>query len=634
MNELAFKRPGTYEINRLEKLHNIIFDDVKNASKSIALEIKELILLKQKTNENCVLGLATGSSPITVYEELIKFHRNGLSFYNVITFNLDEYDLLPPEHIQSYHSFMHDNLFDHIDIPPENIHIPSGILSPYEISDYCNEYEKKIEANGGIDLQILGIGRTGHIGFNEPGSHINSITRQVVLDHITRFDASQAFNGIENVPKKAITMGISTILKAKRIILMAWGANKAKIVSKAIEGKVSSKMPCSYLQNHINTTVVLDNDSAKELTRIKTPWRVDLCEWNEDLKFKAVLWLSDKTNKPILKLEDEDYNKYGMSDLINQENNAYDLNIKIFDRVQRMITGWPGGKPNVEQERYPERSSPSSKRCLIFSPHPDDDVISMGGTLDRLISQGHEVHVVYQTSGNIAVPDHEALKFIEVCEGLSVDIPKKIKKLKKRLKERNISPQDENLLLLKGNIRKSEACAAVRFLNLNENNIHFLDLPFYQTGKIKKNPVSEIDISLTVELINKIKPHQIFAAGDLADPHGTHKKCFEVILESLKKIKNQPYSKNCWLWLYRGAWLDWEIHEANMAIPMSPSQVLRKRSAIFFHQTQKDGVMYQGEDRREFWLRAEERNRNNAQKLKNLGMTNYEAVELYKRYLY
>jgi glucosamine-6-phosphate deaminase len=415
---------------------------------------------------------------------------------------------------------------------------------------------------------------------------------------------------------------------------MAWGANKAKIVSKAIEGKVSSKTPCSYLQNHINTTAVLDNDSAKELTRIKTPWRVDLCEWNENLKFKAVMWLSDKTNKPVLKLEDEDYNKYGMSDLINSENNAYDLNIKIFDRVQRMITGWPGGKPNVEKERYPERSSPSSKRCLIFSPHPDDDVISMGGTLDRLISQGHEVHVVYQTSGNIAVPDHEALKFIEVCEGLSIDIPKKIKKLKKRLKERNISPQDENLLLLKGNIRKSEAFAAVRFLNLNENNIHFLNLPFYETGKIKKNPVSEIDISLTVELINKIKPHQIFAAGDLADPHGTHKKCFEVILESLKKIKNQPYSKNCWLWLYRGAWLDWEIHEANMAIPMSPSQVLRKRSAIFFHQTQKDGVMFQGEDRREFWLRAEERNRNNAQKLKNLGMTNYEAVELYKRYLY
>lgn len=632
MNKLNYNRPGTHEINQKEKLHNVVFDRVGVASKVIAEEIRDLILAKQHQNKPCVLGLATGSSPLSVYKELVQMHENGLSFKNVITFNLDEYHMLPPEHIQSYHYFMNDHLFDHIDIDSKNIHIPLGTLSMYEIEDYCKFYEQKIKDLGGIDLQILGIGRTGHIGFNEPGSHINSLTRLVTLDHITRFDAAQAFSGIENVPTKAITMGIDTILNAKRIILMAWGTNKAEVVCKAIEGRVDSSIPCSYLQNHHNTTVVLDKEAASEITRIKTPWQVGSCQWDEKLTFKAVLWLCRTTKKSLLKLTDEDYNNHGMSDLLNIEGDAYQLNLKIFNKLEKMITGWPGGKPNVPQEKYPERSQPQPKRCLIFSPHPDDDVISMGGTLDRLIAQGHEVHVAYQTSGNISVANQEALKYLEVAENFAKHIPAKIKKLKKELAIAEGTPLTKELLQLKGKIRESEARAAVRFLGLKDENTHFMHLPFYESGKVQKHPISEDDIKTTINIINKIKPHQIFAAGDLADPHGTHRKCLDILFESLKVIKLKEYSKDCWVWLYRGAWQDWELHEVEMAVPMSPSQVLRKRKSIFYHQTQKDGVLFQGNDRREFWVRAEDRNHMNAKKFKALGMADYEAIELFKRY--
>ena len=630
MNNLKYKIPGSIEVNRLERLHNLVFDDVKKGSKAIAKEIGALIKLKQSQNKLCVLGLATGSSPLSVYRELISLHNNGLSFKNVVTFNLDEYFLLPPEHVQSYHNFMHENLFNHIDIDPKNIHIPKGSLSQYEIDLYCKEYEQKITDQGGIDLQILGIGRTGHIGFNEPGSHANSITRLVTLDHITRFDAAPAFNGIENVPKKAITMGINTILTSKRIILMAWGNKKADVVLKSIEGKIDPNIPCSYLQNHNNATVVLDSEAASDITRIKTPWLVDSCKWTDDLICKAVLWLCKKTQKSVLKLTDEDYNMYGMSDLLNVERNCYKLNIKIFNRLQKTITGWPGGKENVNQDKYPERSQPKIKTCIIFSPHPDDDVISMGGTLDRLISQGHKVHVVYQTSGNIAVNNQDVLKFIEVSESIFGKIPDKLEKLKSELGSENVSSKE--LLAIKGKIRESEARAAVRYFGLKDKNIHFLNLPFYETGKAVKKPISIADIKPTVDLINKIKPHQIYAAGDLADPHGTHRKCLDIVFESLKKIKTKPYASDCWVWLYRGAWMDWDLHEVQMAIPLSPSEVLRKRKAIFYHQTQKDGVIFQGDDRREFWVRAEDRNQLNAKKFNDIGLADYEAIELFRRY--
>lgn len=634
MNKLVYQKPGTFEKNRNERLHNVIFERAEGASKEIANEIKALILEKQQQNQPCVLGLATGSSPLSVYKELVQMHQQGLSFKNVITFNLDEYFSLAPQHIQSYHYFMHDHLFDHIDILPENIHIPKGQLSLDEIEDYCKSYEEMIKAAGGIDLQLLGIGRTGHIGFNEPGSHINSLTRLVTLDHLTRFDAAEAFNGIENVPSKAITMGIDTIMHARRILLMAWGMNKAEVVAKAIEGKVDSSIPCSYLQQHSNTTVILDNEAASEITRIKIPWRVGSCDWTDQLTFKAVLWLSTTTAKPVLKLTDEDYNQHGMSDLLNIEGDAYTLNIKIFNRLQKMITGWPGGKPNVNPDKYPERSQPNPKRCLIFSPHPDDDVISMGGTLDRLISQGHEVHVAYQTSGNIAVSNQDALKFVEVAATMSGDTNPHIQQLKNELDKAEGASPGRELLALKGEIRASEAKAAVRYLGLDDAHLHFMHLPFYESGKIQKLPISEHDIQLTVDFINSIQPHQIYAAGDLADPHGTHRKCLDILFAALEQIKTMPYAKDCWVWLYRGAWLDWELHEADMAIPMSPSQVLRKRKSIFYHQTQKDGVLFQGDDRREFWVRAEDRNNANARKFKAYGLADYEAIELFKRYEY
>tara|TARA_B100000767_G_C19773715_1_gene541419 strand:- start:224 stop:2125 length:1902 start_codon:yes stop_codon:yes gene_type:complete len=632
MNNLKHKIPGAKEINRFERIHNIVFDNVNEASKVIAKEIGVLIKLKQSQKKLCVLGLATGSSPLSVYKELISLHNKGLSFKNVVTFNLDEYFLLPAEHIQSYHNFMYENLFNHIDIDPKNIHIPKGSLSLYEIDEYCKEYEKEIIDNGGIDLQILGIGRTGHIGFNEPGSHSNSITRLVTLDHITRFDAAPDFNGIENVPKKAITMGINTILNSKRIILMAWGNKKANMILKSIEGKVDSNIPCSYLQNHNNVTIVLDSEAASEITRIKTPWLVVSCKWTDDLTCKAVLWLCNKTKKSVLKLTDEDYNMYGMSDLLNVEKNCYKLNIKIFNRLQKTLTGWPGGKQNVNQEKYPERSQPNIKKCIIFSPHPDDDVISMGGTLDRLISQGHEVNVVYQTSGNIAVNNQDVLKFIEVSESIFGQTSSELEKLKTDLENKNVYSKE--LLSIKGKIRESEARAALRYLGLKDKNIHFLNLPFYETGKAIKNPISIADINPTVDLINKIKPHQIFAAGDLADPHGTHRKCLDIVFKSLETIKTKPYASDCWVWLYRGAWLDWDLHEIQMAIPLSPSEVLRKRKSIFYHQTQKDGVLFQGDDRREFWVRAEDRNRLNAKKFNDIGLADYEAIELFRRYYF
>ncbi len=633
---LSYKAPGSFEETRYEKLHNVICESSSEGSILIAHEIAALIKEKQKNNQNCILGLATGSSPISVYRELVRLHKEeGLSFKNVISFNLDEYYPLAKEDVQSYHSFMYAQLLNHVDILPENIHIPDGEVALDEVRPFCIAYEEKIKAAGGIDLQILGIGRTGHIGFNEPGSHENSQTRTITLDHLTRFDAAPSFQGIENVPRKAITMGIQTILSAKRVLLMAWGTNKAEIIQKAIEGPISSMIPTTYLQLHKNTTLVLDQEAASELTRIKTPWLVGSCLWDEALRSKAIAWLCGVTGKSILKLTDEDYNQNGMSDLLASNGSAYDLNIEMFNRLQRSITGWPGGKPNSDDTYRPERAEPKKKRILLFSPHPDDDVISMGGTFDRLVEQGHEVHIAYQTSGNIAVSNQDALRFLEVTQDLlEVDNAyPKVAQLIKELEEYNPQfPATRGLCALKGSIRKRESLGATRYLGVPDEQVHFINLPFYETGLIDKKPLSQEDIDLTKQLIEKIKPHQIYAAGDLADPHGTHRVCLDVIFEALEQLKTKAYMKDCWVWLYRGAWHEWEIHEIEMAVPMSPDQVLRKRKAIFYHQSQKDGVMFQGNDHREFWIRAEERNAATAKKYKDMGLAEYAAIEAFKRY--
>ena len=605
-NNLKYQSPGINEETRFEKLHTVTFENSNEASILIAREICDVIKSKQEKKKNCVIGFATGSSPTKVYQEIIRIHKEeSLSFYNVIAFNLDEYYPIEKDDNNSYHHFMNENLFDHIDIPKENINIPSGEISEKEIKKFCSSYEKKIDKNGGIDIQLLGIGRTGHIGFNEPGSHFNSITRLITLDHTTRFDASKSFNGIENVPSKALTMGIRTIFNSKRIIMMAWGIQKSHIVKKSVENSITSLIPTTYLQNHKNTTLVLDKECSSELTRFKTPWLVGPCDWSDVMKRKAIVWLCEITEKSILKLTDEDYNKNGLSDLLALEGSSYELNIKMFNHFQHTISGWPGGKPNFDDFTRPERKNPNPKRVIIFSPHPDDDVISMGGTFDRLVSQGHEVHIAYQASGNVAVSNHDALKFIEVSSDMFAgDSNSKIKSLIKELKNKKPDKIDSpEVRQLKGFIRKREAIAATRYIGIPDSNTHFMNLPFYETGRIKKNPPSKKDVLMTASLINKIKPHQIYAAGDLEDPHGTHKVCLDIVFEALESLKGEKFIKDCWLWLYRGAWLEWDIHEIDMAVPMSPAQVLRKRKAIFFHQTQKDGVMFQGQDLREFWVR-------------------------------
>ena len=636
-NNLKYQSPGINEETRFEKLHTVTFENSNEASLLIAREICDLIKSKQEKKKNCVIGFATGSSPTKVYQEIIRIHKEeSLSFYNVIAFNLDEYYPIEKDDNNSYHHFMNENLFDHIDIPKENINIPSGEISEKEIKKFCSSYEKKIDKNGGIDIQLLGIGRTGHIGFNEPGSHFNSITRLITLDHTTRFDASKSFNGIENVPSKALTMGIRTIFNSKRIIMMAWGIQKSHIVKKSVENNITSLIPTTYLQNHKNTTLVLDKECSSELTRFKTPWLVGPCDWSDVMKRKAIVWLCEITEKSILKLTDEDYNKNGLSDLLALEGSSYELNIKMFNHFQNTISGWPGGKPDSDDSTRPERKNPNPKRVIIFSPHPDDDVISMGGTFDRLVSQGHEVHIAYQASGNVAVSDHDALKFIEVSNDMFAgDSNSKIKSLIKELKNKKPDKIDSpEVRQLKGFIRKREAIAATRYIGIPDSNTHFMNLPFYETGRIKKNPPSKKDVLMTASLINKIKPHQIYAAGDLEDPHGTHKVCLDIVFEALESLKGEKFIKDCWLWLYRGAWLEWDIHEIDMAVPMSPAQVLRKRKAIFFHQTQKDGVMFQGQDLREFWVRAEERNNETAEKYKKMGLAEYAAIESFKRHYY
>mgnify|MGYP001020788621 CR=1 FL=1 len=628
-----------YQLKSFENLPIKIWDDAILGSKHIADSISLAIQQKQQNGENIILGLATGSSPIQVYKELVRKHKEeGLSFKNVITFNLDEYFPMNPDAPQSYVRFMNEYLFDHIDIPKENIHIPDGTLDMDKIKEYCEYYDKKIEHLGGIDIQLLGLGRTGHIGFNEPDSWETSPTRLVRLDTITRRDAIKDFQFEENVPYRAITMGIKTIMKAKTIYLMVWGSHKASILKDAVEGSVSAAIPATFLQKHPNTKVFIDPAAATDLTRFSTPWLVGMCNWDEDLVCKAVVWLSLKTGKPILKLTDDDYTENYLSDLLVEYDDAYNINIKIFNRLQHTITGWPGGKPNADDTIRPERSEPAMKRVIIFSPHPDDDVISMGATFMRLVEQGHDVHVAYQTSGNLAVHDHDALKYcefmLEVDQQIGIENNQSI--YKKAINFLNSKKPDDfdiqEVRLIKGLIRRGEARAGARMCGLKDDHIHFLDMPFYETGRSRKNPLGNQDIQIIVQLIEKVKPHQIFAAGDLADPHGTHRVCLDGILAAFELLKSQKWMKDCYLWLYRGAWHEWGIDEIEMAVPFSPSQVDKKRKAIFFHQSQKDQPPFPGEDSREFWQRAEYRNRETAQLYRKLGLAEYEAMEAFRRW--
>ncbi|PZR24858.1 MAG: glucosamine-6-phosphate deaminase [Citrobacter freundii] len=628
-----------------EKIPVKVFPDPKKGSVAVAREIADLIRSKEKQNKPCVLGLATGSTPKSLYAELVRMHKEeGLSFKHVITFNLDEYYPIETDALQSYNRFMQTNLFDHVDILPENIHIPNGEVKKEDIKSHCLQYEKKIEAAGGIDLQVLGIGVNGHIGFNEPGSGIYSRTRLITLDNSTRIANAYEFANISQVPRLAITMGIGTILKAKKIVLMAWGASKAPVIKQAVEEDDTEHVPASLLQNHDDVTFYVDDAAAGELTRNKTPWLTGDCEWTPLMIKKAVVNMALKLKKPVLSLTNSDYNEFGLSDLLVEKGDAYEINLQVYYLLRDSITGWPGGKPDAVMPNHPERSIPYPKRVIIFSPHPDDDIISMGGTFQRLHDQGHDVHVGYQTSGNIAVTDEFVTRFLDFAVGFEeiVGIDTKtsgqiLDEARKFIATKKSNQVDTPTIRnIKGLIRRCEAKATCRYVGIPDENIHFQNLPFYETGTIEKNPMGEKDVEITIELLRKIKPHQVYCAGDFADPHGTHLVCFNVVLEALRRIKasGDEWINDCWLWLYKGAWQEWNIEEIEMAIPMSPDQVVKKRFGIFIHQSQKDMVPFQGSDSREFWQRAEARNAATARLYADLGLTHYAAMEAFVRWQY
>jgi len=630
-----------FDLTSHERIPTLLFNTAIEGSLYVANSIAELIESRNKESKPTVLGLATGSTPTQVYDELVRKHKEeGLSFERVITFNLDEYFPMAPDAHQSYVHFMHEYLFNHIDIKPENIHIPDGTLKKDAVAAFCEEYEAKIAQVGGLDVQILGIGRTGHIGFNEPGSTIDSKTRLITLDRLTMLDAASGFFGIENVPRRAITMGVGTILQAKKIYMMAWGEGKANIVRETIEGAINTSIPATFLQQHNQTEVILDTAAAAELTRIKTPWLAGPIKWNNFLIKKAVIWLSLKLAKPILKLTEEDYREFGMNDILVEIGTAYNVNIRVFNQIQHTITGWPGGKPNADDTYRPERKTPFPKKALIFSPHPDDDVISMGGTFIRLVDQGHKVHVAYQTSGNIAVFDDDAVRFADFVsdyhDAFKLDdslVDSIFSGIRSFLAEKNqAEPDSEEIKIIKGLIRRGEAKAACRYVGIPDENIHFLDLPFYETGKIRKKPIGPDDIAIVKKLIEEIKPHQIYAAGDLSDPHGTHRVCLEAIFQALRELKDQEWMKDCYVWLYRGAWQEWDIEDIEMAVPLSPEETDKKRRAIFKHQSQKDRPLFPGTDKREFWQRADDRTRSTAETYDQLGLAEYEAMEAFVRW--
>jgi glucosamine-6-phosphate deaminase len=632
-------------VDSFEKIPCTIFPDLKLSTSYVANIVAQLIKSKQQKNEPCVLGLATGSTPKTLYAELVRMHQNeGLSFKNVITFNLDEYYPIEKDAMQSYHNYMHRLFFNHIDIDPKNIHIPNGSLPKDQIKQHCAAYEKALDDVGGIDLQILGIGNNGHIGFNEPGSSIYSKTRLINLENSTRLANAYEFANLSDVPRLAVTMGISTILKAKKLVLLAWGSAKAPVVQKAAEGNMTEQVPASLLQQHPDCQFVLDDAAAAELTRFKSPWLSGDITWTPKMIKKAVVNMALKLNKPVLSLTNIDYNVDGLSDLLVEKGDAYEINLEVFYMLRDSITGWPGGKPNAVIPAHPERSTPYPKKVIIFSPHPDDDIISMGGTFQRLHDQGHEVHIAYQTSGNIAVTDEFVTRFLDFAVGFEEIAGINNEKSQQILHEaqqyiaRKKSNQVDSsqIRAIKGLIRRCEAKATCRYVGIKEEHIHFQNLPFYETGTIEKNPMSEADVVLTMQLLQQVQPHQIFCAGDLADPHGTHKVCLDIVLEALKRLKEQKqdWINDCWLWLYKGAWQEWNIEEIEMAVPMSPEQVMKKRYGIFIHQSQKDMVPFQGSDTREFWQRAEERNADTAGLYAQLGLTHYAAMEAFVRWHY
>ena len=640
--ENAFERSV---LTRLEKIPTDIYESPEEGANQIALDIAQMIRDKQKAGRFCVLALAGGNSPRNVYSALVRMHKEeGLSFRNVVVFNLYEYYPLASDAVNSNLNSLKEMLLDHVDIDMQNVFSPSGTIAKDTIFEYCRLYEQRIESFGGIDIAVLGIGRVGNIGFNEPGSRLNSTTRLILLDSDSRNEASKMFGSIESTPVSSITMGVATILSAKKVYLLAWGEEKAKMVKECVEGNVTDTIPASYLQTHNNAHIAIDLSAAANLTRIQRPWLVTSCEWNDKLIRSAIVWLCQLTGKPILKLTNKDYNENGLSELLALYGSAYNVNIKIFNDLQHTITGWPGGKPNADDTYRPERAKPYPKRVIVFSPHPDDDVISMGGTIRRLVEQKHDVHVAYETSGNIAVGDEEVIRFLHFINGFnqlfnnSEDqvINEKYTEIRNYLKDKKDGDMDtRDILTIKGLIRRGEARTACTYNNIPLDHCHFLDLPFYETGKIQKNPISEADVEIVRNLLREVKPHQIFVAGDLADPHGTHRVCTDAVFAAidLEKEEGAKRLKECRISMYRGARAEWEIENIEMAVPISPEELRAKRNSILKHQSQMESAPFLGNDERLFWQRSEDRNRGTAALYDSLGLASYEAMEAFVEYI-
>lgn len=631
-------------LTRLEKVPTTIFESMEEGSFAVAKEIAAQIRKKQEAGQKFVLALPGGRSPESVYKELVRMHKEEqLSFRHVIVFV--EYEFYPLSSSTSgVVNRLKAELFDQVDILPENIYYPDGRMPKDAILEFCAQYEEKIQQVGGIDCMLLGIGSNSNIMFNSAGTLQSSRTRMVLLEGASRKEAAATFASTDNVPAGIITMGISTMLKARSVILMAWGDEKAAIMKETIEGKISDGTPSTYLQIHQNAKAIVDLSAAYSLTRISHPWLVTSCEWDNKLIRRAIVWLCQKTGKPILKLTNKDYSENGLGELLALYGSAYNVNIKIFNDIQHTITGWPGGKPNADDTDRPERATPYPKRVLIFSPHPDDDVISMGGTFRRLCDQHHDVHVAYQTSGNIAVGDEEVVRYCEylrdVCSKYSPsdttfkDKADEIIRYLRYEKVENDAAERPDVLFMKGTIRREEARHACRYTGIkDDSHIHFLDLPFYETGLVKKNPISEADKDIIKNLLEELKPDQIFVAGDLADPHGTHKVCLDAILAAVDEIKDEDWLKACRIWMYRGAWAEWEMDHIEMAVPISPEELRHKRNAILKHQSQAESAPYLGDDERLFWQRAEDRNRATADLYRQLGLASYEAMEAFVQYI-
>ena len=645
---LAYYKPKTTveysEISRMEKIHTDIFASSMEGAAHVADQVEKEIKAAQHEGRYYVMALGTGLSLTPIYKELQKrCEAKQLSFRNVVVFNAYEYYPVQKESSLKSINQLKERFLDHVDIDPQNIFTLDGSVAQDAVQDTCHLYEKRIKTFGGLDIALLGIGRMGNIAANEPGSGIQSITRLILIGNTSREEMENSFGTNEQVPPCSLTMGIATLLSAKSVYLTAWGDEKAEIMQKVVEGNITDTLPASFLQTHPNANVILDLSAASHLTRIKHPWLVTNCEWTDKLVRSALVWLCQKLHKPILKLTNKDYNENGLSELLALYGSAYNANIKIFNDLQHTITGWPGGKPNADDTYRPERAKPFPKRVIVFSPHPDDDVISMGGTIRRLVQQKHEVHVAYETSGNIAVGDEEVTRFMHFINGFnqifadSKDsvISKKYQEIKEFFAHKKESDFDtRDILTIKGLIRRGEARTACTFNEIPLNRVHFLDLPFYESGKIEKLPMTEKDVEVVRALLQKVQPHQIYVAGDLADPHGTHKKCTDAVLAAIDEEKKAgaEWLKDCRIWMYRGAWAEWEIENIEMCVPLSPEELRAKRNSILKHQSQMESAPFLGNDERLFWQRAEDRNRATASLYDQLGLACYEAMEAFVEY--